>query len=259
MLEGKNEIQDDDQEESSSKDIIETLQMLHEEWKTRQANEETNTDHALKIQRSIRDRERLLQQLENGPNSVDEDVELRLAELEQKITEGEEYYESLKIESPPEIDEIEAEIRELSNDIEEKHRIQLSSSLRYLLWKLSRTDPFPLIQPVQEKCSWDDVWISFARFWIWIMFLIIPALDLFLFLFLGKLTLMFSSLFLNILLAIVFAHGHSSFIMRIVLAISVLKMFLQCILVLVSFIPNKRDWKLIAIFISCKYFWIDIT
>ena len=138
MLEGKNEIQDDDQddnqEESSSKDIIETLHMLHEEWKTRQAIEETNADHTLQIQRSIRERESLLQQLENGPNSVDKDVESRLAELEQRITEDEEYYESLEIESPPEIDEIEVEIRELSNDIEEKDRQQQQlNDLIYLI------------------------------------------------------------------------------------------------------------------------------
>merc|ERR1711976_993565 len=134
---------------------------------------------------AIREREKLLREkLNDRPNNVDEDIEKRLEELEQEITINEEYNDSIRTEALK-LDDIEMEIRALSNDIEEEDRTQLSSSLRQLLRKLdnfgNEADLFPPIQPVKEKRSCVEKCLPYSGLLLFILF----ALDFCFSIFLG--------------------------------------------------------------------------
>lgn len=254
MLERKDEILNDN-DHSSCEDIIATLEGLRDEWKIRTEANEKYTEQTTRLQQEICEREKLRAQFNDESNKGHNDeIQKRLEELEQGIALEEEVNESLKEEvSYCGIEAIEAKIRTLSRKMEMADRIQLSSSLRYLLWNLNRSEPFILIQPVQEKCRWNDVWTLLLRYWR-LIYSGILFLDLLLFLFLRYgFILIISSLCLNLLLATRLCEcctpsNNGKF--RLIL--SVLKMLMQCIWLLVTIILKKGDLKYVIIFVSCK-------
>ena len=151
--------------------------------------------------------------------------------------------------------DLESELRTnaqmIAQGLDEEVRPQLSSSLRDVLV------PPPTIEPVKEKCGWNDLWIFVSRIWTCIFFFI-TLLDTFLFIFIFRengLVLIFLSLGLNLFLTTrLFECSTPSRNVKIRLAFAVLKMLLQCIWLLVSMILSKGDSKFIFVFVSCEYF-----
>ncbi|GFH44377.1 predicted protein [Chaetoceros tenuissimus] len=196
--------------------------------------------NTLKTKQEIRKLEKLRAQLnDESKKDLDEEIQKRLEELEQRIIEEQKIYRSLKVEAASEIEDIEAKICKLSKDIEEVDTIKLSSSLRYLSYLCQITMQIDIllcqvfnqlrhyILEVGEKRSWNDLlW----RYWRLIYFGIV-IFDFFLFLLLefGAITII-SSLGLNLLLAARFCECEkSSNNGKNRLVLSALKMFLNTI------------------------------
>lgn len=242
-----------DDKDSNQEKTISTLQSLQEQWK--QIDEECSPYSAqnIKMTQIKAEREELLETMKRlvitSPGSALNAKFEKLNDLDKRRADLQTVIDS----NISKKNDLEYKLRTNYLGLDEEVRPQLSSSLRDVLFP----PPTICIEPVKEKCGWNDLWIFVSRIWTCIFFFI-GILDTFLFIFIFRengLVLIFLSFGLNLFLATrSFECSTPSRNVKIRLAFSVLKMFLQCIWLLVSMILSKGDSKFIFVFVSCEYF-----